>query len=298
MTNQPQERRFKTSGLEYAAQCWGNTQQPLVVALHGWLDNALSFVKLAPLLSNYRVIAIDLSGHGLSSWRSVDSTYHIWDDLPQLIDVIDALESERYPSTCSQKIALMGHSRGASVATLLACALGERCSSLTLIDGMLPAWGDDQNGAHQVRRFVEQRRKYIQRTDRYFDTIEEFAERRKQFGFTNESGRLLAPRALEQTKSGWRLRSDPRLYGASAVYIDKTQREKIYRQLDTPVLGVIARQGLLTRDGLAQQTLQEARQCLSNYRSTTIEGSHHLHMEADSSVLVAQRIEQFLVTLQ
>ncbi len=167
MNHHPVERRFKTSGLEYAALCWGDPTQPLVIALHGWLDNALSFVKLAPLLNNHYVVAVDLSGHGLSSWRSVDSTYHIWDDLPQLVDVIDELAADYQTQRNAAKVALVGHSRGASVATLLACALGERCTSLTLIDGLLPAWGDKQNGAHQLRRFVDQRRGYMSRKARF-----------------------------------------------------------------------------------------------------------------------------------
>lgn len=298
MTSNPVEWRFKTSGLEYAALGWGDPKQPLVIALHGWLDNALSFIQLAPLLYQHHVVAIDLSGHGLSSWRSVDSTYHIWDDLPQLMDVVDELCGKSHGEPGHSEVALIGHSRGASVATLLACALGNRCSSLTLIDGLLPAWGDDQNGAHQLRRFVEQRRGYMQRKERYFASIEDFAERRKQYGFTPDSARLLAARALEATDAGWRLRCDPRLYGASAVYLDHVQRVRIYEQLDAPVLSIIATQGLLSRDGVAQQSLEEARRCLSNFRSTTIDGSHHLHMEEEASVLVAHRIKQFLANRQ
>lgn len=38
------------------------------MALHGWLDNAMSFSQLAPLLSDAgcHVIAMDLPGHGNS----------------------------------------------------------------------------------------------------------------------------------------------------------------------------------------------------------------------------------------
>ena len=48
-----------------------------ILALHGWLDNALSFASLAPLLTDYHMIALDLSGQGLSDHRSPDATYHI-----------------------------------------------------------------------------------------------------------------------------------------------------------------------------------------------------------------------------
>lgn len=36
--------------------------------MHGWQDNAASFDALVPLLKDIPVLAIDLPGHGLSSW--------------------------------------------------------------------------------------------------------------------------------------------------------------------------------------------------------------------------------------
>ena len=92
------------------------------MALHGWLDNALSFSVVAPKLAGYRVIALDLSGQGFSDHRSPDATYHIWDDIPQLLSVADQLGFE--------KLAVAGHSRGAAIAVLLAlCTAGALFSS-------------------------------------------------------------------------------------------------------------------------------------------------------------------------
>ncbi len=64
-------------GLTYAGIEWGEPDGYPILALHGWLDNALSFSVLAPFLSEYRLIALDLSGQGLSDHRSLDATYHI-----------------------------------------------------------------------------------------------------------------------------------------------------------------------------------------------------------------------------
>ncbi len=290
MAEQASELVFQTSGLEYAALSWGEVGQPVILALHGWLDNALSFSRLGPLLEGYRVVAVDLSGHGHSAHRSLDSTYHIWDDLPQLVDIVNALGGEQ--------ITLLGHSRGASVATLLAAALADRCNKLVLIDGFLPAFGDDKNGAHQLERFVNERRKYLSRSERIFKSIDEFSERREQYGFSRDSAQQLAPRALEIVPEGFRLRSDPRLFATSAVYLNAVQRRQLYEQLTPSVLSIIAKDGLLTQVASAETLLEHMSEYLFDYQSIVIEGSHHLHMEEASVDGVASAVLAFLTTHQ
>ena len=117
-----------------------------ILTLHGWLDNALSFAKMAPHLAPHRVISIDLSGHGLSSWRSADATYNLWDDLPQLVEILDQLNLER--------VVLMGHSRGAAIAVLLAGVLSERVQALIMIDGLLATFVDQRNALQQLKNFL------------------------------------------------------------------------------------------------------------------------------------------------
>jgi hypothetical protein len=89
-------------GLTYAGLEWGDPNGYPILALHGWLDNALSFSVIAPFLSEYRLIALDLSGQGLSDHRSPDATYHIWDDVPQLLSVVATLELDQ--------LTVLGHS--------------------------------------------------------------------------------------------------------------------------------------------------------------------------------------------
>ncbi|XP_012062902.1 PREDICTED: probable serine hydrolase [Atta cephalotes] len=52
-----------------AGKLWGSQNKQPILALHGWQDNAASFDNIAPLImKNIPVLAIDLPGHGLSSW--------------------------------------------------------------------------------------------------------------------------------------------------------------------------------------------------------------------------------------
>ena len=100
------------------------------MALHGWLDNAASFDRLAPQLPDCHILAVDLPGHGRSSHRPERWRMHIWDDVHELRAIVDELGWERF--------ALLGHSRGAGIATLFAGAFPERVCALGLVEGLWP----------------------------------------------------------------------------------------------------------------------------------------------------------------
>lgn len=72
-----------------------------IICLHGWLDNAASFNRLAPLLlaahnSPTEIVALDFPGHGLSSHKSVDGP-------PQLL-----AEYTYYVSECLEALGWVG----------------------------------------------------------------------------------------------------------------------------------------------------------------------------------------------
>ena len=126
----PVQRRWEVNGLTLEGLCWGEESLPPLLALHGWLDNAASFEVLAPLLHDHYVVALDLTGHGRSSRRSDDASYQIWDDLPEIMGVIEQLGWQTFD--------LMGHSRGAIISTLLASAIPQRVKHLVLLDAVTP----------------------------------------------------------------------------------------------------------------------------------------------------------------
>ena len=94
------ERTFTCSdGVKLVAKCWRNSvdnnlhhhhqNTKKILCLHGWLDNAASFNRLAPLLlldskssslseeqqqppPPMEIVALDFPGHGLSHHKSVD----------------------------------------------------------------------------------------------------------------------------------------------------------------------------------------------------------------------------------
>ena len=90
--------------LTYIGKLWGpNNKQP-ILALHGWMDNAGSFDHIAPLLKNHSILAIDLPGHGRSSW------------LPRGIPYEDKIYAKTLRTIVKHfgwnKVKLLGHSMG------------------------------------------------------------------------------------------------------------------------------------------------------------------------------------------
>ncbi|WP_240544828.1 alpha/beta fold hydrolase [Paracoccus sp. AK26] len=100
-----------------------------------------------PRLTGCHVVALDLSGHGLSAHRAGHATYNIWDDLPQIAEVLDQLGWD----SC----VLLGHSRGAIIATLFAAILPEKVRGLIALDSLLPEPAAPDSFVKTLRAFVE-----------------------------------------------------------------------------------------------------------------------------------------------
>ena len=103
-----------------------NKDQPLVICLHGFPDNALSFRHQLPVLAEagYRVIAPTLRGYEPSS-QPEDNDYSVTTVAGDIIAWMDQLGE--------QKVHLVGHDWGAII-SYAACAMApERFLSLTTL---------------------------------------------------------------------------------------------------------------------------------------------------------------------
>ena len=72
-----EEVRLSLPHIELAAHLYGPEEGLPVLALHGWLDNAASFARLAPKLEGLRIVALDFAGHGHSEHRAEIGRAHV-----------------------------------------------------------------------------------------------------------------------------------------------------------------------------------------------------------------------------
>lgn len=260
------EIRFTVRGLQLAAKRWHEGAPIKVLALHGWLDNAASFDAIAPYLTQCDIVALDLAGQGLSDFRSLDATYHLCDDLLDIIQVLRQLDW--------QHVNLLGHSRGAMLSTLLSASLPELVIKQVLVDGLLPIPAEPQKSPEQLTTFLQA---FSEESRPNFHESEDklIALRMKKSGMSLAATRLLASRAIHHDKLGYYWRVDQRLKFASAVKLSEVQIIAFVNALKCPT------RLLLAKDGLGQLSLFTilAKRQPKIIDCQTLSGGHHMHMD-------------------
>jgi len=281
MIAQPRQLKWQVDDLTIAGMVWGDQSARPLLALHGWLDNAASFAMLAPLLTNRLVVALDLTGHGLSDSRSAHSGYQIWEDLPQILAITDQLGWDKFD--------LLGHSRGGIISTLLAAAAPDRVRKLVLLDALLPRAVEEEAFPVQLREWLSDRARYLSKAPRRVDSIDQAIKLRAAKGLTPEAASHLMPRNVKPMGDAFTWSTDPRLFGASAVKLTATQSRSVLQSIVAPVLLLMASEGYAGHPEITAS----AESYLSDLVVETVEGGHHFHMEAGAAD-VAARIGKFL----
>ena len=130
---------------------WKNEGAPPVLCVHGWLDNAASFVPLAENLAGLDIVALDLPGHGLSEHRHHTARYHFIDYLWDVDAALNALAWE----SCH----LIGHSMGGGVSTLYSAASPTHVRSVVVLDGLGPMSNTAADTAKRLRKSMTKMRR-------------------------------------------------------------------------------------------------------------------------------------------
>ena len=285
MTSNGQERSWDVHGLRLAGLEWGPPEGVPVLALHGWMDHAASFRDLAPRLTGCRVVALDLSGQGLSDHRAPHATYNIWDDLPQIAKVLDRLGWA--------ECVLLGHSRGANIASLFAAAQPDRVRALVTLDSLVPDPGE-ATVVDTMRAFIEDTERQMARPPRVFATRDDYVKRRSAQGNTAATADALADRALAGSAEGFRMRGDARMFASSAVKLTQVQVEDVLRAIQCPALTLWAADGLVKRHRKITELQGIAARRIVRYEALTLPGDHHFHLDPACVDEIARATLDFL----
>lgn len=267
-----------------AALSWGDETAPTWVALHGWLDNAATFSRLAPALVNalgIRLVALDLPGHGCSSARGAQADYPLWGYVP---DVLEALDGLKVSSTT-----LVGHSMGAGVASLMAAAAPERVDRLVLIDGLASTTIEPEETVAQLQAALRARRRPRSESAGYA-SVDEAVAARVRGGVTRldaDSARPIVERNLVRQADGrFHWRTDRRLAHPSLLRWSPDQMLETLSAIRAPVLLLQATDGVLNE----KAHHREACRRIAGLERRIVSGGHHLHLERVKVAAVASEI--------
>ena len=277
------ELELKLAHGRVAARAWGNPVLPPLLALHGWLDNAGSFDRLAPLLADrMHIVAIDLPGHGRSDWRAPGVNYHFIDYPFDVVAVADRLGWERF--------SLLGHSLGGAVASVFAAACPQRADKLLLIEALGPLSRSAEETLTQLQRAMTDWQRAANRRLRVFaDPSGAITARMQANNLSREAATALIERGIKPVDGGYSWSSDPRLTQASALRLSEAQVLNVLAGIDSPTLLLAADTSV---DHVDPLLFEQRIRAVSGIEVVTLPGGHHLHLEDPQRVAAA--MERFL----
>lgn len=254
-----------------------------LLCLHGWLDNAASFVPLMPHIPNADIVAVDLPGHGYSDHVASGplASYALFDHVAVARRLIDALQW----SQCH----LIGHSLGGGVTAMLAAAAPAITQSLILIEAAGALSEEASALPQRLSRALDDRLTPGRYASRRFATKEDAVEARLAAArMERPSARLIIDRQLKAEGSEWRWRFDPALRHASPSYHTEAQVLAVMGAAACRSLSIIAADGFLAN----KPALKERFCALPDNTIVNLPGHHHVHMDTPEPVAAA--INRFL----
>lgn len=281
-----EEREFSIGGLRLVGRHWRKPGAPLgppLIALHGWLDNAGSFDRLAQELGVRELLALDLAGHGRSAHRWGLGAYNIWQDVAEVLDVAQQMN---WPS-----FALLGHSRGAAIAMVLAAVRPEAVVALIGIDAIAPHAAPAREAAKQLAHSIGCQLAPARGAPYYYPTLNAAvaARARGRTKLSMEDAAALAVRGVGRDADGFFWANDAKLLLPSEVKFTPEQVDAFLRALELPVLVLMADRGMLINDASVCMRVRG----LTQGSVKVLSGGHHLHM-SENATGVAEAVEHFL----
>mgnify|MGYP000203419175 CR=1 FL=1 len=273
-------------GLRYHLRCWGPDTAPPLVILHGWMDvsNSFQFVVDA-LQSEWRVIAPDLRGFGLTEWAP--DTYWFPEYYADLEAILDTL-------TPDAAVNLAGHSMGSQVASMYAGIRPERISKLIVLDGLNVPDMPPELAPKRLRKWLDQIKEPQSHKD--YDDFEALAERIRK----HHAG--LSPERALQVARGWGQRNqagrvelvgDPkhRIHGPSLYRL--AEAEAVWKEVTAPALCIDGATSPMFKM-LGEEEVSRRRATFRDSRTVVIpDCGHMVHFDAPETV--AATMEQFLL---
>ena len=271
-----EEIKLSGASVELAAKRWRMGDVP-VLAMHGWLDNAGTFDRLAPDLQGCDLVALDSPGHGYSGHRPKGTPYHFVDWIPEVFAAADSLGWDKF--------CLLGHSMGAAIASVAAGTFPDRIRRLALIEGIGPLTNPDEEAPKLMAKAILQKPSQGQNV---YATREKAQARIESRGLTSAAALCLLERALAKVEGGWAFTYALEARASSRARLSEGQVRAFLRLISCPTLLVRAEDGMK-----APENYYEREREVTDIEVRMRPGKHHLHL--DQPEVLADDVREFLL---
>ena len=238
------------------------------LCLHGWMDNAASFIPLQAALPELNIFALDSPGHGRSDHFSAGQQYHLLDQVAYVLATADALGWQEFN--------LIGHSLGGCVAPFVAVAAPERVRNLIMLEALGPLTEPAEELPARLRRASLAMNKNKDRLKRIYTSIDDAVDARMAVTkMDRQSARLIVERNLRSIDGGFAWGYDGRLRAPSSYYMTEEQVLAVLNSVTQQTLVVLAEEGYLLKREATEGRLNALKQSVV----VEVDGHHHMHMD-------------------
>ncbi|NER47833.1 MAG: alpha/beta fold hydrolase [Symploca sp. SIO1A3] len=271
------EEKFLEFGGNQICLCsWGSPDNPIVLCIHGILEQGLAWQEVAlPLATQgYRVVAPDLFGHGRSSHLELATSYNSLTFLAQIERVIQKLPD--------QPLLLVGHSMGAMLAAAIAKVRPEKIKKLMLVELPLPAEESNKEPvANQLTTCLD----YLSSPPQHptFPDVATAASRLRQAtpSLSEEFSYILAQRTTQPAQDGVSWSWDAILRTRSILSFNnfhggRSQYLEMFKSIQVPTTLVYGDSSKLNRS----EDLQQQKMTMTQAKRIFFPGGHNLHIDA------------------
>ncbi len=281
---QARELKVNAADINLAVKTWGNDNDPPILALHGWQDNAATFDRLIPEVPGFFWIVPDLPGHGMSEHRGKGAEYTIWSYCSEIIALADQL--------ALKKFTLLGHSMGGGIANLLAAVFPERIEKLILLDVIGTITTPATSSLEQLSMGLKHRTKQVLRKPGLYTSLDEAINARARKGVTIEAAALLGARGIAQSAAGYYWQHDQRLTQKNLLSMCDEQLVPFLRAVRCPVLLITSTEAVQREDAIKMRVAE-----IGNIRVERLSGGHHQHLDGEVET-IAGLVRTFLKSVK
>jgi len=281
--------KINTSRLTLAGLKNNVSEGAPIIALHGWLDNAASFLPLSDKMTHTRPFyALEMPGHGLSDHRPSSTTYHLLENVVDVLAFIDEVSN-------GQPVSLIGHSLGGIVSSLLAAASPKRIDRLVLLDSLGPLTDETSNVLPQLRKAIAKASLFKSSKMTVYPSKEMASSvRMKGVGKVDRAAAsLLVERGIKKVQGGYSWTSDPRLLEPSLMRFTEAQIKSVFSGIECPIRLICGDKGYFSNYEGLKKRLDYLKRGDDAIDKHLVSGGHHFHMDGDVTT-TSELINEFI----